>query len=121
MPAPKDELVAAMQSIADCLAFMRGPRGEVIFLTDDKRVAIAFHLARAGLPPADPTRAVIKRRVLPDQPGRFAGSVDWIPADAEDPDPQRTAANSAVGDVDLEAMWDAVPWHVQTKIEGNFA
>lgn len=121
MPASKDELTAAMRSLADALAYVRGPDGEVLFLGDDQRVKIAWHLARAGVPGMDPARAVIKRRVLPDRPGMLAGMVDWIAADVEDPDPERTASMSAAGpDIDPDAMWDAIPWHVKTNIEGNF-
>ena len=121
MPASKDELTQAMQSLADALAYIRGPDGEVIFLGDDQRVKIAWHLARAGVPAMDSTRAVIKRRVLPDRPGMLAGMVDWIPADAQDPDPERTQSMSATGPpIDPESMWDAIPWHVKTNIEGTF-
>lgn len=121
MPASKDELTEAMRSLTDALAYVRGPDGSVIVLGDDQRVKIAWHLARAGVPGMDPARAVIKRRVLPDRPGMLAGMVDWIAADAEDPDPGRTQSMSATGpDIDPEAMWDAIPWHVKTNIEGNF-
>jgi hypothetical protein len=121
MPASKEELTEAMRSLADALAYIRGPDGEVIFLGDDQRVKIAWHLARAGVPAMDSTRAVIKRRVLPDRPGMLAGMVDWIPVDAHDPDPQRTQSMSATGPtIDPEAMWDAIPWHVKTNIEGTF-
>lgn len=121
MAASKSELTAAMRSLTDALAYVRGPDGGVLFLGDDQRVKIAWHLARAGVPGMDPARAVIKRRVMPDRPGGLSGMVDWIPADVEDPDPERTQAMSADGPViDPDAMWDAIPWHVKTTIEGNF-
>ncbi|MDQ2636856.1 MAG: hypothetical protein M3Y83_08285 [Actinomycetota bacterium] len=122
MPANKEELIDAMRSLADALAYVRGPDGEVIMLGDDQRVKIAWHLARTGVSGMDPDRAVIKRRVLPDRPGMLAGMVDWIPVDAQDPDPQRTQSMSATGPaIDPEAMWDAIPWHVKTNIEGTFS
>jgi hypothetical protein len=121
MSAEKSSLTETMASLTDALSCVRGPRSEVIMLGDDKRAIIAWHLARAGVPPLDPDRAVIKRRVLPDRPGMPAGVVDWIPVDAPDPDPQRTESMSATGPpIDLEAMWDAIPWHVKTNIEGRF-
>ncbi|MCB1287429.1 MAG: hypothetical protein KDB47_06980 [Mycobacterium sp.] len=117
MPATKQELSAAMRRIYDALAFMRGPDGEVIFV-GEKALQIAWHLARAGAD-IDPGRAVIKRRPIPARPGQLAGMVDWVPADAPDSDlPDDT---TAVGPIpDLDSLYDALPWHVTTKIEGAF-
>ena len=121
MSVTKEDLVEAMQSITDALAFARGPRGEVLVLGDDKRAILAWHLARAGVPPVDPDRAIIKRRAMPDQPGMIAGVIDWVPVGSTDPDPQRTEQLSARGEpIDSDAMWDALPWHVKTNIKGDF-
>lgn len=121
MPATKDELVAAMYRIADALQWMRGPGGEMIYL-GEKIPHMAFHLARAG---GDiiPARAIIKRRPIPNRPGQFAGMCDWVPVDWPDPEPQPgLELVSAVGDlnIDLDGLDDKIPWHVRTKIEGNF-
>ena len=48
MPSSKDELSQAMRRIADALAFMRGPTGEVIYV-GQKALHMAWHLARAGV------------------------------------------------------------------------
>ncbi|CQA06373.1 Uncharacterised protein [Mycobacteroides abscessus] len=83
---PKDpkarELLDAAARITDALAFARGPRGEVLYLTDDQRVCFAFHLARTG---GDiyPDKAIIKRRALPDRPGQLTGVIDWVPLDGK--------------------------------------
>lgn len=127
MPAQKRdpkarELIEAAARITDALAFARGPRGEVLFLTDDQRVAFAFHLARAGTD-VHPENAIIKRRAIPDRPGQLAGVIDWVPVDAPD-DPDAPEPISAVGPVppppklpDLDAL---TPWHTPTRIEGDF-
>src|SRR6478609_942684 len=117
MPATKEELTAAMARIADALQWMRGPTGELIFL-GDKIPHIAFHLARAGVD-VHPDKAIIKARAIPNRPGQFAGMKDWVPIDW----PDRTDGlepPTAVGEIDLEALDDALPWHVKTKFEGTF-
>lgn len=107
-----------MRRIADALAYMRGPTGEVIFI-GEKIPSIAWHLARAGVD-VHPEKAIIKRRAIRDRPGQFAGMVDWVPVDSPDP-PDLPEPVSAVGPVpDLQAMDDAIPWHIKTKFEGNF-
>ncbi|KAB7755194.1 phage gene 29 protein family protein [Mycolicibacterium mucogenicum] len=114
-------LLDAAARLTDALAFARGPRGEVLFLTDDQRVAFAFHLARAG---ADvyPDKAIIKRRGIPDRPGQLAGVVDWVPVDAPD-DPDAPEPISAVGPIppppELPDLDELAPWHTQTKIKGD--
>lgn len=123
---PKDpkarELLDAAARITDALAFARGPRGEVLYLTDDQRVCFAFHLARTG---GDiyPDKAIIKRRALPDRPGQLTGVIDWVPLDWEE-DPDAPEPISAVGPVpvppelpDFDAM---TPWHTNTRIEGDW-
>ncbi len=119
MPATKDELIAAMQRIADALQYMRGPTGEVIYV-GEKLPHMAWHLARAGCD-VDPDKAIIKRRPIPNRPGQFAGMCDWVPVDWPDRDPEPGCELvTAVGDIDLDALDDALPWHVKTKFEGNF-
>jgi hypothetical protein len=120
MPSTKDELVAAMQRIADALQWMRGPRGELIYI-GEQIPPIAWHLARAGCD-VDPDKAIIKRRAIPNRPGQFAGMCDWVPVDWADPpaQPGDPELVTAVGDIDLDALDDALPWHVKTKFEGNF-
>lgn len=117
MPSTKEELTAAMERIADALAFMRGPGGEVIFI-GEKIPAIAWHLARAGAD-VDPQRAIIKPRPVPNRPGQFAGLVDWVPVDWPDveaePGVDIVSAQAPMPDLDA-----ALPWHVKTKIEGAF-
>lgn len=114
----KARLTAAMQRLADALQWMRGPRGEMIYI-GEQIPPIAWHLARAGAD-VHPGRAIIKRRPIPNRPGQFAGMCDWVPIDWPDADPRCGELVSAVGDLDLDALDDAVPWHVKTKIEGNF-
>lgn len=116
------ELIEAAARLTDALAFARGPRGEVLFLTDDQRVAFAFHLARAGGDVHD-DKAIIKRRAIPDRPGQLTGVVDWVPIDTPD-DPEAPQPISAVGPLppppelpDLDAL---APWHTATRIEGDF-
>ncbi len=121
MPATQEALGEAMRSIFEALRFARGPRGELMFLTDDMCMSLAWHLARAGVPPVDVDRRVIKPRAVPNRPGQFAGVTDWVPWDAPEPDPDDPDAPelvTATGPLpDLDA---ALPWHVRTKIEGNF-
>lgn len=109
-----------MHRIADALAFMRGPTGEVIFI-GEKIPAIAWHLARAGAD-VDSERAIIKPRAIPNRPGQFAGLVDWVAFDSPDPEPQPGCELvTAQGPmVDLDDLEDALPWHVKTKIKGAF-
>lgn len=113
----------ATARIFDALAFARGPRGELLFMPDDLRLGIAFHAARAGMDQFDDL-AVIKARALPDRPGQLAGVVDWVPIDSPD-DPAAPERITAVGPLpetpDLEAMNDRVPWHTDTKIEGDWS
>jgi hypothetical protein len=47
---------------------------------------------------------------------------DWVPVDWADPpaQPGDPELVTAVGDIDLDALDDALPWHVKTKFEGNF-
>lgn len=118
MPRTKEELTAAMQRIADALQWMRGPRGELIYI-GEQIPPIAWHLARAGCD-VDPDRAVIKRKAIPNRPGQFAGMCDWVPWDQDIPEPQDGELVTAVGDLDLDALDDALPWHVKTKFEGKF-
>lgn len=123
MPASKDELTAAMYRIADALRYVRGPSAagqpaELIYL-GEKIPHIAWHLARAGVD-VDPERAVIKARPVRDRPGQFAGMVDWVPVDWPDLPAESQAVSALAPDVDLEALDDALPWHVKTKIEGVF-
>ena len=116
-------LLDAAARITDALAFARGPRGEVMFLTDDQRVAFAFHLARAG-GDIDPAKAIIKRRGIRDRPGQLPGVVDWVPVDAPD-DPNAPEPISAVGPIPVPPElpdFDAnTPWHTKTKIEGDWS
>lgn len=123
MDEPEDpktrELMAAMARLTDSLAYIRGPRGELIYLTPDQRIAIAFHQARAGAD-VDASRAVIKAVGVPPAPGQFADTVDWIPIDVDAaptlPDPV-TAVGPVPSAADLDA---ALPWHTKTKIKGDF-
>jgi hypothetical protein len=119
MPANKEQLIAAMERIADALQFMRGPNGEVIFI-GEKIPAIAWHLARAGAD-VDPDAAIIKRRAIPNRPGQFAGLCDWVPVDSPEVD-NGAELVSAVNcrDIDLDKLDDALPWHVRTHIQGGF-
>lgn len=114
-------LSAAMHRIADALQCMRGPTGELIYV-GEKAPAMAWHLARAGLDVV-PDAAIIKRRAVPPRPGQFAGLVDWVPITTPDPPPQSGAELVSASDgveVDLDALEDALPWHVRTKIKGAF-
>lgn len=106
-----------MQRIADALQWMRGPTGELIFI-GEKIPHIAWHLARAGCD-VNPDKAIIKRRAIPNRPGQFAGMCDWVPVEWDDPQPDVELV-SAVGEVDLDALDDALPWHVKTTIQGEF-
>lgn len=118
--AKKAQLIEAMAYLTDCLAFIAGPNGDTIFISDDMRAKIAWHLARAGAGEVK-GQGIIKRRAIPDRPGQFAGSIEWVPMDVVDPDPKRTESLSAQGEpIDLDALDDALPWHVKTRIEGNF-
>lgn len=117
------ELIEAAARITDALAFARGPRGEVLYLTDDQRVCFAFHLARAGCD-VHADKAIIKRRAIPDRPGQLPGVIDWVPVDTPD-DPDAPQPISAVGPVpeppelpDLDAL---APWHTTPRIEGDFS
>jgi hypothetical protein len=116
--ASKEELSAAMRRIADSLDFIETSTGEVIYLDGKTRLEIARHQARAGAD-VDPSRAIIKRRPIPARPGGIAGAIEWVSVDAPDsPIPDLT---SAVGPIpDPEQLVDALPWHVRTRIEGNF-
>jgi len=106
-----------MRRLADSLAFVRGPDGEVLYL-GDKALHVAWHLARAGAD-VNPDKAVIKRRPLPAGPGQLAGMVDWVPVDA--PDTGAAEAFTAHGELpDPATLLDSIPWHVRTKIEGDF-
>lgn len=108
-----------MNRLADALQYMRGPTGEVLFV-GPKLIQIAWHLARAGAD-VHPERAVIKARPVPNQPGQMAGMVDWVPVDWPDPEPiPGSELVTAQGEVDLDAMLDAMPWQVRTRIEGSF-
>lgn len=108
-----------MHRLADALMFMRGPTGELIYV-GEKALQIAWHLARAGADVHD-ERAVIKARSVPNRPGQMAGMRDWVPVDWPDPDPiPGSELVTARGEVDLDAMYDAIPWHVRTKFEGTF-
>lgn len=119
MTATKNELIAAMHHIADALMWMRGPTGEIIYL-GEKIPHIAFHLSRAG-GLIVPERAIIKRRAIPNRPNQFAGMCDWVPIDTPDRPPQPgVELVSAADDLNLDALDDAVPWHVKTKIQGDF-
>lgn len=124
MPTSKDELTAAMHRIADALRFMRGPSapgqpGDLIYV-GERIPDIAWHLARAGVD-VHPERAVIKARPVPDRPGQFAGMIDWVPVDWEEPEPADTQPVSALApDIDLTTLEDKLPWHVRTKIQGAF-
>lgn len=114
-------LGAAMHRIADALQCMRGPTGELLYV-GEKAPDIAWHLARAGLDVA-PGAAIIKRRAIPNRPGQFAGLVDWVPITAPDSPPQPGVELVSASDgveVDLDALEDALPWHVKTKFEGAF-
>lgn len=114
----QEQLSAAMRRIYDALAFMRGPTGEVIYV-GEKAMAMAWHLARAGAD-VNPEQAIIKRRPIPARPGQMAGMVDWVPVDTPD-DPALADETTAVGEIpDLDSFYDALPWHVRTKIEGAF-
>lgn len=114
------QLVEAMGFLTDALAFAVGPTGELIYIPDDMRVQLAWHLARTGAGCVK-GQAVVKRQAVPDRPGQMAGSIAWVPVDAEDPDPTRTADLSAQGvPVDARDLDDSLPWHVKTKIEGDF-
>lgn len=115
-------LLDAAARLTDALAFARGPRGEVLFLTDDQRVCFAFHLARAGSD-VDPGKAIIKRRAIPDRPGQLAGVIDWVPVDTPD-DPNAPEPITAVGPIPeppkLPDLDELVPWQTPTRIEGDF-
>lgn len=122
MPATKEDLGAAMRSIADALAFMRGPTGEVIYV-GEKAMQIAWHLARAGVPPVDPDRAVIKARPIPPRLGQMPGMVDWVPVDWPDPEPVPGAPEpiTATGPLPDPATFDdLIAWHTRTNIQGAF-
>lgn len=117
MVASQAELSAAMRRIVDALAFMRGPTGDVIYV-GEKALEMAWHLARAGAD-VDPGKAIIKRRPIPARPGQLAGMVDWVSVDA--PETGVPDDFSAVGPIpDPDTFVDALPWHVQTNIQGAF-
>jgi len=118
MSASKEELGQAMRRLADALAFMRGPTGELIYV-GEKALQIAWHLARAGAD-VDPDRAIIKRRGIPNGPGQLPGMVDWVPVDWPDDD-QAPEPISAVGPLPDPATFDdLLPWHTRTRIQGAF-
>ena len=119
MPSDKEELGAAMHRIFDALRFMRGPSNEVIFV-GQKALDIAWHLARTG-GDIDPEKAIIKARAIPNRPGQFAGLIDWVPFDWEDPNPTETESLSVCSpDIDLDTLDDAIPWHTKTHLQGGF-
>jgi 3-oxoacyl-ACP reductase-like protein len=115
----QERLGAASERIADALQFMQGPTGEVIHV-GEKLLHMAWHLARAG-GDVHPENAIIKRRPIPARPGQFAGMCQWVPLDAPEVD-NGAELVSAVGssDIDLNALDDAIPWHVKTHISGGF-
>ncbi|OHU23393.1 hypothetical protein BKG77_06925 [Mycobacteroides chelonae] len=117
------ELLDAAARITDALAFARGPRGEVMYLTDDQRVCFAFHLARAG-GDVHPDKAIIKRRAIPDRVGQLPGVIDWVPVDWAD-DPSAPEPISAVGPVPIPPElpdFDAMnAWHTTPRIEGDWS
>lgn len=117
------ELLDAAARITDALAFARGPRGEVLYLTDDQRVCFAFHLARAGAD-VHPDKAIIKRRAIPDRIGQLPGVIDWVPVNWAD-DPNAPEPISAVGPVPVPPElpdFDAMnAWHTQPRIEGDWS
>ncbi|MEC4616183.1 phage gene 29 protein family protein [Tsukamurella tyrosinosolvens] len=113
-------LIRAAARIADALACMRGPFGELMWLADDDRLKFAWHLARAGADVFDEL-AIIQRRAIPDRPGQLGGMVDWVSVD-EELKPEQKPAVSAVGPVpDLDTMLDRIPFRTRTKITGDFA
>lgn len=117
MVASQAELSAAMRRIADALAFMRGPTGEVIYV-GEKAIQMAWHLARAGAD-VHPDKAIIKRRPIPARPGQMAGMVDWV--SVTEPDSAVSDDFSAVGPIpDPDTFYDRLPWHVKTNIQGAF-
>ncbi|MGV0663662.1 hypothetical protein BKG71_03455 [Mycobacteroides chelonae] len=117
------ELLDAAARITDALAFARGPRGEVLYLTDDQRVCFAFHLARAGAD-VHPDKAIIKRRAIPDRIGQLPGVIDWVPVGWAD-DPNAPEPISAVGPVPVPPElpdFDAMnAWHTLPRIEGDWS
>lgn len=124
MPRHPDaqRLLDAAARLTDALAYARGPRGEVLFLTDDQRVCFAFHLARAGAD-VHADKAIIKRRAIPDRPGQLTGVIDWVPVDEPD-DPNAPEPITAVGPIPepptLPDLDELVPWQTPTRIEGDF-
>lgn len=113
-------LIRSAARIADALACMRGPFGELMWLADDDRIKFAWHLARAGCD-VFPELAIIQRKAIPDRPGQLGGMVDWVTT-SEVVEPEQQPTVSAVGDVpDLDTMLDRIPFHTRTKITGDFS
>lgn len=82
-PRPEgDSMEATMYAIADLLRYPVDSKGRVYdcqFLMP----ILAFHLARAGCV-IDPSRAIIKARLLPPAPGVIDGAVEWVSVNAPD-------------------------------------
>lgn len=104
-----------MRTYFDALDCVPTPWGDVIYLDGKTRMGLAFHLARVV-----GEDAVLKRRPIQARPGGVAGAVEWVPID--EPDSEIPDTTSAFGPVpDPIQLVDSLPWHVRTKIEGNFA
>lgn len=114
------ELIEAAARLVDALDCLRDPLGNVIYLTPDERTRIAFHLARTGAD-VHPEKAIIKRRRIRDRPGQLSGVVDWVPIDTPDDPTVPPPITATGGPINLDDLDDAIPWHIKTKIAGDFS
>lgn len=89
------ELTSRGEQIADALRDGVAPNGMLLNVPEHMLQLWAVHAALAGVY-VDPERAYIVARKLPDQPGRFEDSVEWIlKEDAEDlPEPDQVDAEA---------------------------
>jgi hypothetical protein len=71
------EITARAEEIADAFRDGVAPNGMILNVPEHMLQLWAVHAALAGVY-VDPERAYIVARKLPDQPGRFEGSVEWI-------------------------------------------
>jgi hypothetical protein len=96
------EITARGEQIADTLRDGVAPNGMILNVPEHMLRLWAVHAALAGMY-VDPDRAYIVARKLPDQPGRFEDSVEWIlKEDAETLPPPDNA------DVEAQQYADAI-------------
>lgn len=96
------EITARGEQIADALRDGVAPNGMILNVPEHMLQLWAVHAALAGVF-VDPERAYIVARRLPDQPGRFEDSVEWILKEDAETVPEPDAV-----DVEAQTYADAI-------------